>query len=80
MPPIEIWWLNALWSVVPTIGLGLVFWFIFRAILRSDSAERRAYARVEAEERAKRAASSRPGSTNPNTPLPKAPASRKEFP
>jgi hypothetical protein len=56
MTPIENWWLNALWSVSPTILLGLVFWFIFHAIFRADSAERRAYAKVEAEERARRAA------------------------
>lgn len=56
MAPLENWWLNALWSVTPTLLLGLVFWFIFRAIVRSDRAERRAYAKVEAEERARRAA------------------------
>lgn len=56
MAPLENWWLNALWSVTPTFLLGLVFWFIFRAIFRSDRAERSAYAEVEAEERARRAA------------------------
>lgn len=56
MAPLENWWLNALWSVTPTILLGLAFWVIFRAIFRSDQAERRAYAKVEAEERARRAA------------------------
>lgn len=55
MAPLENWWLNALWSVTPTLLLGLVFWVIFRAIFRSDGAERRAYAKVEAEERARRA-------------------------
>ena len=45
------WWLNALWSVLPTVSLGLVFWFIIRAIIRADRSERRAYARIEAEER-----------------------------
>ncbi|MBX3309356.1 MAG: hypothetical protein KF739_02850 [Cryobacterium sp.] len=56
MAPLENWWLNALWSVTPTLMLGLVFWFIFRAIFRADRAERRAYAKVEAEERARGAA------------------------
>ncbi len=80
MKPIEDWWLNALWSVSPTIILGLVFWFIFRAILRSDDAERRAFARVDKEERAKRAAQTRGGSTNPGSPLPTTEVSRKETP
>ncbi|MFA9276893.1 MAG: hypothetical protein ACEQR4_03490 [Rhodoluna sp.] len=47
-------WLNALWSVTPTLLLGLLFWFIIRSILRSDRTERETYARMEAEERAKR--------------------------
>ena len=47
-------WLNALWSVTPTGLLGLRFWFIIRSILRADRTERETYARMEAEERAKR--------------------------
>lgn len=47
-------WVNALWSVTPTILLGLLFWFIIRSILRSDKTERDTYARLEAEEREKR--------------------------
>lgn len=46
-------WSNAIFSVIPTILVGLVFWFTLRAILRSDRTEREAYARIEAEERAK---------------------------
>ena len=46
-------WANALYSVTPTILVGLVFWFVLRAIIRSDRTERAAYAKVEAEERAK---------------------------
>jgi len=60
MAPLENWWLNALWSVTPTVLLGLAFWFIIRAIVRSDRAERRAYAKVEAEERARRASETAP--------------------
>lgn len=55
-------WLNALWSVTPTVILGLLFWLIIRSILRSDRTERETYARLEAEERAKRAASSQESS------------------
>jgi cytochrome c-type biogenesis protein CcmH/NrfF len=47
-------WLNALWSVTPTVLLGLLFWLIIRSILRSDRTERETYAQIEAEERAKR--------------------------
>jgi hypothetical protein len=43
-------------SVTPTICLGLLFWFVMRAILRMDRTERKVYAKIEAEERAKLAA------------------------
>ncbi len=46
-------WSNAIYSVVPTILVGLIFWFVLRAIIRSDGAERKARAKIEAEERAK---------------------------
>lgn len=46
-------WANALYSVTPTILVGLVFWFVLRAIIRSDRTERAAYAKIEAEERSK---------------------------
>ena len=52
----EEFWANAIFSVVPTLLFGLLFWFVFRAIIRSDGAERKVAAQVEAEERAKRAA------------------------
>ncbi len=46
-------WGNAVFSVTPTILLGLIFWFAMRAILRADRAEREAYTRIDAEERAR---------------------------
>jgi len=46
-------------SVTPTILVGLIFWFIVRALLRSDRTERAAYAKVEAEERARAEAEER---------------------
>jgi hypothetical protein len=46
-------WLNAIFSVTPTILIGLIFWFVIRAILRADRTERKVYAQIEAEERAK---------------------------
>jgi hypothetical protein len=46
-------WANALFSLAPTVLVGVLFWIIMRAIIRADRSERNAYARVEAEERAK---------------------------
>jgi len=50
---IENFWGNAIYSVVPTIALGLIFWFLLRSILRADRTERKVYAEIEAEERAR---------------------------
>ncbi len=50
---IENFWGNAVYSVVPTIALGLIFWFLLRSILRADRTERKVYAKIEAEERAR---------------------------
>jgi hypothetical protein len=49
----EEFWANAVFSLVPTILVGLIFWFVLRAIFRSDRTERNVYAKVEAEERAR---------------------------
>lgn len=46
-------WTNAVFSVTPTIVVGLIFWFAMRAIIRADRAERQAYSDIEAEERAR---------------------------
>ena len=46
-------WANAIYSLIPTIVLGLVFWLIMRSLLRSDRKERAVAAQIEAEERAK---------------------------
>ena len=51
---IENFWLNAAYSVTPTILIGLVFWFVMRSILRADRDERESYSKIEQEERAKR--------------------------
>lgn len=49
----ESWWGNAIFSLVPTIVLGLIFWMVLRMIIKGDRTARREYDRVEAEERAK---------------------------
>ncbi|MWB99087.1 hypothetical protein [Agromyces seonyuensis] len=46
-------WLAAIWSIAPTILIGLIFWFVMRSILHADRNERKVYAEIEAEERAK---------------------------
>ena len=51
---IENFWANELFSMTPTILIGLIFWFIMRAILSADRGERESYKKLEREERAKR--------------------------
>lgn len=52
----EDFWGNAIFSLVPTLLFGLLFWFVLRAIFRADRTEREVAAQIEAEERQKRAA------------------------
>lgn len=47
-------WLAAAWSLLPTVGVSLVFVFVLRGILRFDRTERKVHAQIEAEERAAR--------------------------
>ncbi|NKY39367.1 hypothetical protein [Cellulomonas septica] len=41
----------ALAAVLPSIGVGLIFWFAIRALVNADRTERQALARMDAEER-----------------------------
>jgi flagellar biosynthesis/type III secretory pathway M-ring protein FliF/YscJ len=50
--PTDLWG-GIAWSVAPTIVVGLIFWFVMRMVIRADRDERRAYAKIEAEERAR---------------------------
>lgn len=50
----ENFWLAAAWSILPTIAVSVVFFFVLRGILRSDRTERAVHAKIEAEERAAR--------------------------
>jgi flagellar biosynthesis/type III secretory pathway M-ring protein FliF/YscJ len=50
---LENFWANAAFSIAPTLLVGLIFWFVMRAIIRADRTERKAYAQIEAKERAK---------------------------
>jgi flagellar biosynthesis/type III secretory pathway M-ring protein FliF/YscJ len=51
-------WGGIIWSLAPTVVIGLLFWFIMHSVIRSDRNERKAYAKVEAEERARFVANS----------------------
>lgn len=50
----ESYWSAVFWSIAPTIVVSALFFYVLRSIIRADRTERRVYARVEAEERAKR--------------------------
>jgi flagellar biosynthesis/type III secretory pathway M-ring protein FliF/YscJ len=54
MAMMENVWFNVIYSVTPTILIGLIFWFIMRAIIRADRNERAAFSAIEREERLKR--------------------------
>ncbi|WP_062462088.1 hypothetical protein [Demequina soli] len=43
-------------GIIPSIGVGLIFWFAMRSVLRADRNERAALAREEAEQDAREAA------------------------
>jgi hypothetical protein len=49
----DSFWVNALWSLAPTVLVGLIFWMVMRSIIHADRTERKVYSRIEAEERAK---------------------------
>ena len=51
---VENYWVAVFWALLPTVGVSAIFFFVMRSILRADRTERRAYSRIEAEERAKR--------------------------
>jgi len=50
--PEDLFW-GIIYSLAPTVLMGLLFWFVMRSIIRADSTERKVYAEIEAEERAK---------------------------
>ena len=50
----ESYWVAVVFSLAPTIVVSAIFFFVLRGILRVDRTERRVYAQVQAEERAKR--------------------------
>lgn len=57
---VDNFWVAAAWSILPTLGVSIIFFFVLRGIIRSDRTERKAHARIEAEERAARGLPPRP--------------------
>lgn len=48
------YWIAALWTLLPTVVVSAIFFLVIRSVIRADRNERREYARIEAQERAKR--------------------------
>jgi hypothetical protein len=44
-------WQLALAALAPSIGAGLIFWYVMRAVINADRAERRALAEKDLSER-----------------------------
>ena len=44
-------WGAVLAALVPSIGVGLLFWFGLRAVMNADRNERRAQAQIDAQQR-----------------------------
>ena len=53
--PVDEFWFNGFASVTPTIGVGLIFWFVIRAIIHADRNGRKAYGKAVAVEEARHA-------------------------
>lgn len=49
----ENYWVAVLWSLLPTVVVSLLFFFVLRSVVRADRNERKKYARIEAQERAR---------------------------
>ncbi|WP_082515674.1 hypothetical protein [Cellulomonas sp. Leaf395] len=50
---------TALAALLPSIGVGLLFWFAIRALVNADRTERQAMARMDAAERQSEVAAAR---------------------
>lgn len=48
------YWAAVVWTLLPTVVVSALFFFILRSVIFADRNERRKYAKIEAEERAKR--------------------------
>jgi hypothetical protein len=48
------YWVAVLWTLLPTVVVSVLFYFVLRSVIHADRNERREYARLEARERARR--------------------------
>ena len=64
----NVYWAALIWSILPTLVVSAVFFFVLRGIIRMDRTERRVYAQIEAEERAKRGMAPAPEDPRPAAP------------
>lgn len=48
------YWVAVVWTLLPTVVVSALFFFILRSVILADRTERRQYAKIEAQERAKR--------------------------
>ncbi|MDY0907886.1 hypothetical protein [Microbacterium sp. CFBP9034] len=48
------YWLAVVWTLLPTVFVSAIFYFVMRSVIRADRNERREYSRIEAQERARR--------------------------
>ncbi|HAQ59043.1 MAG TPA: hypothetical protein DCR63_00640 [Microbacterium sp.] len=64
----EGYWAALIWSILPTLVVSVLFFFILRGIIRMDRTERRVYAKLEAEQRRKRAQAPAPEDPRPASP------------
>ncbi|MBO3085035.1 hypothetical protein [Cellulomonas fengjieae] len=61
--------LTALMALLPSIGVGLLFWFAIRALVNADRTERAALAKMDAEEREAERAASRNNAEDSRPPV-----------
>ena len=54
------YWVAVVWSLLPTTVVSIVFLYVVRSVIRMDRTERRSYAKIEAQERARRGMPARP--------------------
>ncbi|MGA7148253.1 MAG: hypothetical protein WBX17_07185 [Microbacterium sp.] len=54
------YWVAVVWTLLPTLVVSGIFFYVLRSIIRSDRNERREYAKIYAQERAKRGMPSAP--------------------
>lgn len=57
------YWVAVVWSLLPTTVVSIVFFYVVRSVIRMDRTERRSYAKIEAQERARRGMPARPEGT-----------------